>query len=405
MFRFASLLSLTLASGALAQTYSATYLPSTAPKTTEQGQSGTNQCGDGHDQNSMCQNAYLNSLDDFCLFAPPQPGPDSVIGNTERIEVAWCTKDGHGTRLIPDGAIQGAHFVQTPDYVQITGVGDLTKINIPAGDEGGELDPHGADGNGNPIGGLVFSSAFGQLAQMHEWTNFMSASEFCFRACKDGPKAPALCQHIYDVMGCAWNMPGNYNPGSFDRCLADTGEPMGVYGGSTFHQGDPSTPAPHPAPATSSCSPVSTIGNGLAASGASSAATTTTASSGSATTTTTASGSVSSSSSAGSASQTVSASGSGSGSGSGSASGSASGSGAATGSGSGSASRGATTAPPAPSGSGTRTGTAIGTPSATGGAGNNNNNGAAALARAGSGSGLQMLVGGAALVLGAALVA
>ena len=25
---------------------------------------------------------------------------------------------------------------------------DLTKINIPQGDEGGELDPHGADGNG-----------------------------------------------------------------------------------------------------------------------------------------------------------------------------------------------------------------------------------------------------------------
>jgi len=63
--------------------------------------------------------------------------------------------------------------VQTPDYVQITGpacslslrysiasqhcsnlystavgIGDLTKINIPSGDAGGELDPHGADGNG-----------------------------------------------------------------------------------------------------------------------------------------------------------------------------------------------------------------------------------------------------------------
>ena len=29
-----------------------------------------------------------------------------------------------------------------------SGVGDLTKLNIPAGDSGGELDPHGADGNG-----------------------------------------------------------------------------------------------------------------------------------------------------------------------------------------------------------------------------------------------------------------
>jgi len=85
------------------------------------------------------------------------------------------------------------------------GVGDLTAINIPAGDgtwlehslihhaliqspAGGEFDPHGADGNGwnplshhvchvvlmrstgNPIGGLVFSNAFGSIAQMHEWT-------------------------------------------------------------------------------------------------------------------------------------------------------------------------------------------------------------------------------------------
>lgn len=51
-------LSLALAPVALAQTYSATYLPDTAPKTSENGQSGTNQCGTGHDANSMCQNAY-----------------------------------------------------------------------------------------------------------------------------------------------------------------------------------------------------------------------------------------------------------------------------------------------------------------------------------------------------------
>ena len=55
---------------------------------------------------------------------------------------------------MPNGTILGAHFVQTPDYVQITGTGDLTKLNIPAGDSGGELDPHGADGNGKT---LVFS--------------------------------------------------------------------------------------------------------------------------------------------------------------------------------------------------------------------------------------------------------
>src|ERR1700761_3347167 len=53
--------------------------------------------------------------------------------------------------------------------------------------------------------------------------NFVSSSEFCFRGCKDGTNAPALCQHIYDEMGCDWNMPGNYGSG-FDQCGGDTGE-------------------------------------------------------------------------------------------------------------------------------------------------------------------------------------
>jgi hypothetical protein len=89
--------------------------------------------------------------------------------------------------------------VKTPDYVQVTGQGDFTKINVPKGDAGGELDPHGADGNGNPgmccssgslplfdvlvVGGLVFGNSFGQALQYHEWTTFISDTEFCFRAC------------------------------------------------------------------------------------------------------------------------------------------------------------------------------------------------------------------------------
>lgn len=37
-----------------------------------------------------------------------------------------------------------------------------------------KLDPHGADGNGSPIGGLVFSNVWGEYRQIHEWTNFVS---------------------------------------------------------------------------------------------------------------------------------------------------------------------------------------------------------------------------------------
>jgi len=243
--------------------YTATYLPSSAPEHSEKDQLGTNQCGTGNSQNSLCQNVYVNSVEDFCLWAPPYSnGKNSSVGDTEQYEVSWCLKPGYGTRLIPDGTIKGAHFVQTPDYVQVTGWGDFTKMNIPRNDAGGELDPHGADGMGNPHGGLVFGSSFGKLQQYHEWTNFMSATEFCIRACKDGKNAPKLCNHIYDVMGCAWNMPGNYDQGVFENCVGNSGEPMGIYGASTFHQGEPNTPPAHPAPGSSSCQAVSSVGNG-----------------------------------------------------------------------------------------------------------------------------------------------
>ncbi|EGO03855.1 hypothetical protein SERLA73DRAFT_165431, partial [Serpula lacrymans var. lacrymans S7.3] len=187
-----AILPLLLVAHAQSPTYTATYVPSDAPYQSEQGQTGTNQCGTGYNQTSECQNTYMNDVQDWCVWSPPEPGPNSVIGDTEQIEVAWCMKSGYGTRLIPDGTITGAHFVVTPDYVQVTGVGNLTYLNIPNGDEGGELDPHGATGNGNPIGGLVFSSAFGQIEQMHEWTNFVSYNQFCFRACKPAVDAPTL---------------------------------------------------------------------------------------------------------------------------------------------------------------------------------------------------------------------
>ena len=59
--------------------------------------------------------------------------------------VAWCSKSGHGTRLIPAGALTGVQFLKTSDYIQIVGFIDQTKVNIAGGDYGGEMDPHGAD--------------------------------------------------------------------------------------------------------------------------------------------------------------------------------------------------------------------------------------------------------------------
>jgi hypothetical protein len=237
------------------QVWNVGYSASALPNKSENGQSGTNNCGTTSSQTSMCQTAWINDVDDFCLWAPPSVG---TIGDTERVEVAWCTKSGRGTRTIPNGSLTGVHFVKTPDYVQVTGVGHFTNINIPSGDEGGELDPHGADGNGNPVGGLVYGNSFAPNLQYHEWTSFISDTEFCFRACT-GPNAARNCQHIYDVMGCFWNMPANYDAGTFESCAADDDLPMGVYGTSTWFQGVNPTPPAHPAAPSSNCRTVPTV--------------------------------------------------------------------------------------------------------------------------------------------------
>ncbi|EAU85093.1 macrofage activating glycoprotein [Coprinopsis cinerea okayama7 len=239
------------------QIWSTGYMPNALPYQSQNGQYGTNQCGGGNDQNSNCQTSWINSATDFCLWGPPWHGP---VGNTERVAVAYCTKNGRGTRSIPDGTLTGVHFVRTPEYVQITGTGDFTNLNIPAGDDGGELDNKGADGKGNPIGGLLFGNTFVNGLQYNEWTQFISDREFCIRACI-GPRAKQLCNHIYDVMGCWWNMPANYNSGVFEECEGDPATPMGVYDGtSTWYQGVSPTPPPHPAPASSNCVTLPTVG-------------------------------------------------------------------------------------------------------------------------------------------------
>ncbi|KAH7102604.1 ricin B lectin domain-containing protein [Auriculariales sp. MPI-PUGE-AT-0066] len=200
-------------------------------------QFGTNQCG-------------TNSTS-----GPPTPGP---VGTLEQKVVSYCLKPSHGARPIPDGTFTGVHLVKTPEYVQISGVGDFTKINIPVGDFGGELDPHGPTAMGNPIGGLVYGNIHGPDVQYHEWSSFISEKEFCVRACL-GKNAAENCPHIYDVMGCYWNQPANYDAGVFESCKGDMTLPAGVYGTSTWTQGQQPTPEAHPQAASSQCVRQSTV--------------------------------------------------------------------------------------------------------------------------------------------------
>ncbi|KAK0194127.1 hypothetical protein F5146DRAFT_1034360 [Armillaria mellea] len=196
-------------------------------------QFGYNQCNSTtENQDSLCQTSFLNALDDFCLWAPSKP--NSTIADTEGEEVAWCTKKGRGTRLMPEGTLQGVQFMKTPGYLQVVGFIDQTKINIQDGDFGGELDPHGADLRGNPMGGLVYSFGWSgnnnTFTQAIEWHNFMGGNAFCFKVCDpSGPNPADLCQHIYDRIGCAYNAPNNAQQGVFESCQGDNQDPPGIY--------------------------------------------------------------------------------------------------------------------------------------------------------------------------------
>ncbi|KAG0700156.1 hypothetical protein DFH29DRAFT_933391 [Suillus ampliporus] len=232
-------------------------------------QTGYNICNSTtENQNSLCQTSMVNHIDDFCLWAPATP--NSTIADTEQSEVAWCTKPGHGTRLIPNGALQGVQMLRTSEYIQITGFIDQTQVNMNAQDYGGELDPHGADLRGNPLGGLMYSNAFpsnggnnNTYQQVIDWTNFMGGNAFCITICDPASSSAnqsAYCQNIYDRMGCSYNMPSNGQNGTFEVCDADLKTPVGIYvtGGVTMTYSQPATAAVVPpytavVPASSNC--------------------------------------------------------------------------------------------------------------------------------------------------------
>ncbi|PFH47151.1 hypothetical protein AMATHDRAFT_152856 [Amanita thiersii Skay4041] len=161
-------------------------------------------------QTSMARLITANSIEDFCIFGPPTLQP---ISDSETFVVAWCTLPRNNARLIPDGTFTGLSFLKTDMYIQIMGYGNLTQLNIPYGDYGGELDPHGAYGTGNPIGGNVTSNISGTDLNYQEWMLFISFEKFCLRICTNANatySAPYMCWHQLDIMGCEFVMPGNY---------------------------------------------------------------------------------------------------------------------------------------------------------------------------------------------------
>ncbi|EKM51725.1 uncharacterized protein PHACADRAFT_177147 [Phanerochaete carnosa HHB-10118-sp] len=200
-------------------------------------QSGYNICNSTTEgPASECQTGFINHINDWCVWAPPT-GP-TTIGESEGQEVAWCTQPGRGTRLIPAGAITGVQFLRAPSYLEVIAFIDQSMLNIQANDSGGELDPHGADLRGNPIGGLVFSNNLPQsgngdnntFVQVEEWHNFIGSNLSCFKACdpKD-PNAGNYCFNRLDRVGIDYVCPNQAQNNSFVMCDSDNQLFPGVY--------------------------------------------------------------------------------------------------------------------------------------------------------------------------------
>jgi hypothetical protein len=205
----------------------------------------------------------VNSASDFCLWGSPTP--NGSIGDEEAKVVAYCTKNTHGARPIPAGAITGLQFMKTSAYIQIVGFIDNTAIGLDPSDSGGELDPHGADLQGNPLGGVVYSngtsdSSNGALTQALNWNLFVGSGQFCVKICDNTVNSPDYCMNTYDLVGCDYNMPSSVQNGTFTSCEGDLQDVVGVYSvnGVTSTWSMPATlngPPPYTprVPASSNC--------------------------------------------------------------------------------------------------------------------------------------------------------
>ncbi|KZT00922.1 uncharacterized protein LAESUDRAFT_664884 [Laetiporus sulphureus 93-53] len=188
-------------------------------------------------QDSYCQTLIVNGIEDFCIWSSPKE--DDTIGTSEAYEVAWCTQNDHGTRLIPQGSLTGVQYLYTANYIQIVGFIDQSNINLQANDSGGELDPHGSDLLGNPMGGLVYSNQYPtgntdntSYTQIIEWTQFIGNGQFCLKICNPSNTSAdnvGWCNNVYDEVGINYNCPNAAQNGTFEVCDGDSMEKIGEY--------------------------------------------------------------------------------------------------------------------------------------------------------------------------------
>ncbi|GMK54035.1 hypothetical protein CspeluHIS016_0106210 [Cutaneotrichosporon spelunceum] len=229
-------------------------------------QTGYNRCNSSTEgPDALCQTAVFNSIEDFCFWGAP--GKNQTIGDVEAEVVAFCSRTGHGARIFPPGTFKGLQFMRTPAYIQLVGVFDQTAVGLNSADTGGELDPHGADLLGNPLGGLFYSTGFastnGTYTQTQSWNHFLGSGIFCLKLCDPSYSTDKnYCQNIYDLIGCEYNMPADYAalPGQFVSCEGELQDEVGTYveNGQTLTWSQPDPVLTRPpwtprVPASSNC--------------------------------------------------------------------------------------------------------------------------------------------------------
>ncbi|KAH9957143.1 hypothetical protein BC827DRAFT_1227796 [Russula dissimulans] len=214
---------------------------------------------------SLCQTLVMNNYTDFGMWGSPTP--NETISDTEGIEVAYSTNPGWGTRLIPNGAIQGVQWLVAPNYIQVIVFIDQTALNLQPTDTGGELDGFGQDNAGNPMGGFVYTGAFNNNTSLDHtpyWTFFEGSGVVGIKICPaDNAQSASYCQHTLDRIGIGYNMPNNAKNGTFEYCDSDNMDIPGVYtsNGQTLSYAQPAeslgaiTTVPYVAriPASSNC--------------------------------------------------------------------------------------------------------------------------------------------------------
>ena len=143
----------------------------------------------------------LDNQFNFCLMIPPNPGDN--VGATEHLSVAGCyglPSSVESYKPLPTGFIQSAHYVSTPNYVQVTGLIDGSAYNMDPNDDGGQLDdaPGGIRPTSNCVGYSHYLQYLGPKPGV-----------FCVRCCK----IYSDCDASRDTIGCFAGIPGEYGPG------------------------------------------------------------------------------------------------------------------------------------------------------------------------------------------------